>query len=203
MARYIGPKDKISRRFGVALFGPSKALERRNFPPGQHGFRAGRKKKSEYSVALGEKQKLRFQYGVLEKQFRGYYHEAARRRGVTGDAIVQLLETRLDNVCYRLGLGNTRSAARQLVNHGHITVNGTKTDIASFQCKPGDVVKVGERAASQQLGLRALDLTQAVPLKEWLTLDRDAMAGTVARIPEEEDMDHGVNVQLVVELYSR
>ncbi len=203
MARYIGPKDKISRRFGVALFGPSKARERRNFPPGQHGFRAGRKKKSEYSVALGEKQKLRFQYGVLEKQFRGYYHEAARRRGVTGDAIVQLLETRLDNVCYRLGLGNTRSAARQLVNHGHITVNGTKTDIASFQCKPGDVIKVGERAASQQLGLRALDLTQAVPLKEWLTLDRDAMAGTVARIPEEEDMDHGVNVQLVVELYSR
>jgi small subunit ribosomal protein S4 len=203
MARYIGPKDKISRRFGVALFGPSKALERRNFPPGQHGFRAGRKKKSEYSVALGEKQKLRFQYGVLEKQFRGYYAEAARRRGVTGDALVQLLETRLDNVCYRLGLGNTRSAARQLVNHGHITVNGTKTDIASFQCKPGDVIKVGERAASQQLGLRALDLTQAVPLKEWLTLDRDAMAGTVARIPEEEDMDHGVNVQLVVELYSR
>ncbi len=203
MARYIGPKDKISRRFGVALFGPSKALERRNFPPGQHGFRAGRKKKSEYSVALGEKQKLRFQYGVLEKQFRGYYQEAARRRGVTGDTIVQLLETRLDNVCYRLGLGNTRSAARQMVNHGHITVNGTKTDIASYQCKPGDVIKVRDRAASQQLGLRALDLTQAVPLKEWLTLDRDAMAGTVARIPEEEDMDHGVNVQLVVELYSR
>lgn len=203
MARYIGPKDKISRRFGVALFGPSKALERRNFPPGQHGFRAGRKKKSEYSVALGEKQKLRFQYGVLEKQFRGYYAEAARRRGVTGDIIVQLLETRLDNVCYRLGFGNTRSSARQLVNHGHITVNGTKTDIASYQCKPGDVIKVGERSASQQLGLRALDLTQAVPLKDWLTLDREAMAGTVARIPEEEDMDHGVNVQLVVELYSR
>ncbi len=203
MARYIGPKDKISRRFGVALFGPSKALERRNFPPGQHGFRAGRKKKSDYSIALGEKQKLRFQYGVLEKQFRGYYAEAARRRAVTGDTLVQLLETRLDNICYRLGFGNTRSGARQLVNHGHITVNGVKTDIASFQCKPGDVIKVGARAASQQLGLRALDLTQAVPLKDWLTLDRDAMAGTVARLPEEEDMDHGVNVQLVVELYSR
>ncbi len=203
MARYIGPKDKISRRFGVALFGPSKALERRNFPPGQHGFRAGRKKKSDYSIALGEKQKLRFQYGVLEKQFRGYYAEAARRRAVTGDTLCQLLETRLDNVCYRLGLGNTRSAARQLVNHGHITVNGTKTDIASFQCKPGDVIKVASKASSQQLGLRALDLTQAVPLKEWLTLDREAMAGTVARIPENEDMDHGVNVQLVVELYSR
>jgi len=203
MARYIGPKDKISRRFGVALFGPSKALERRNFPPGQHGFRAGRKKKSEYSVALGEKQKLRFQYGVLEKQFRKYYAEAARRRGVTGDTLVQLLETRLDNVCYRLGFGNTRSATRQLVNHGHVTVNGVKTDVASFQCKPGDVIKISDKAASQQLGLRALDLTQAVPLKDWLTLDRTAMEGTVARIPEEEDMDHGVNVQLVVELYSR
>ncbi len=203
MARYIGPKDKISRRFGVALFGPSKALERRNFPPGQHGFRAGRKKKSDYSIALGEKQKLRFQYGVLEKQFRGYYHEAARRRGVTGDAIVQLLETRLDNVCYRLGFGNTRSGARQFVNHGHIKVNGVKTDIASFQCKPGDKIEVGERAASQQLGLRALDLTQAIPMKDWLTIDRDKMVGTVARNPEEEDMDHGVNVQLVVELYSR
>ena len=201
MARYIGPKDKISRRFGVALFGPSKALERRNFPPGQHGFRAGRKKKSDYSIALGEKQKLRFQYGVLEKQFRGYYHEAARRRAITGDTLVQLLETRLDNVCYRLGFGNTRSAARQFVNHGHITVNGTKVDVASFQCKPGDKIEVGKRAASQQLGLRALDLTQAVPLKEWITLDRENMVGTVARNPEEEDMDHGVNVKLVVDLY--
>ena len=203
MARYIGPKDKICRRFGVALFGPSKALERRNFPPGQHGLRAGRRKKSDYSVALGEKQKLRFQFGVLEKQFRGYYAEAARRRGITGDTLVRLLETRLDNVCYRLGLGNTRSAARQLVNHGHITVNGVKTDIASFQCKPGDVVAVAQKASSQQLGLRALDLTQAVPQKDWLTLDREKMAGTVARLPEPEDSDHGVNVQLVVELYSR
>ena len=203
MARYIGPKDKICRRFGVALFGPSKALERRNFPPGQHGLRAGRRKKSDYSVALGEKQKLRFQFGVLEKQFRGYYAEAVRQRGITGDTLVRLLETRLDNVCYRLGLGNTRSAARQLVNHGHITVNGVKTDIASFQCKPGDVVAVAQKASSQQLGLRALDLTQAVPQKDWLTLDREKMAGTVARLPEPEDSDHGVNVQLVVELYSR
>ena len=203
MARYIGPKDKICRRFGVALFGPAKALERRNFPPGQHGLRAGRRKKSDYSVALGEKQKLRFQFGVLEKQFRGYYAEAVRQRGITGDTLVRLLETRLDNVCYRLGLGNTRSAARQLVNHGHITVNGVKTDIASFQCKPGDVVAVAQKASSQQLGLRALDLTQAVPQKDWLTLDREKMAGTVARLPEPEDSDHGVNVQLVVELYSR
>ena len=129
MARYTGPKDKISRRFGVALFGPSKALERRAFPPGQHGVRAGRRKKSDYAVALGEKQKLRFQFGVLEKQFRLYYAEASRRRGVTGEVLCQLLELRLDNVCYRLGLGNTRSAARQLVNHGHIEVNGKRVDV--------------------------------------------------------------------------
>jgi len=203
MARYIGPKDKISRRFGVALFGPSKALERRNFPPGQHGLRAGRRKKSEYAVALGEKQKLRFQYGVLEKQFRKYYAEAARRRGITGDTLLQLLETRLDNVCYRLGFGNTRSAARQFVSHGHIAVNGVKTDIASFNCKPGDVITVVDKPSSKQLALRLMDQTQAVPLKDWLTIDREACSGTIARLPENEDMDAGVNVQLVVELYSR
>ncbi|MGJ8677501.1 MAG: 30S ribosomal protein S4 [Akkermansiaceae bacterium] len=203
MARYTGPKDKISRRFGVALFGPSKALERRAFPPGQHGVRAGRRKQSEYAVALGEKQKLRFQFGVLEKQFRLYYAEAVRRRGITGEVLCQLLETRLDNVCYRLGLGNTRSAARQMVNHGHIQVNGKRVDIASFQVKPGDTISVQDKPSSQQLGLRYMDLTQAVPSKEWLVLDRNAMEGKVVRVPETEDFDHQVNVQLVVELYSR
>jgi small subunit ribosomal protein S4 len=203
MARYTGPKDKISRRFGVALFGPSKALERRAFPPGQHGVRAGRRKKSDYAVALGEKQKLRFQYGVLEKQFRLYYAEATRRRGITGDLLLQILELRLDNVCYRLGLGNTRSAARQLVNHGHIQVNGKRVDIPSYQCKPGDVITVQDKPSSQQLGLRFMDLTQAVPLKEWLTLDRATMTGRIVRVPENDDMDAQVNVQLVVELYSR
>lgn len=203
MARYIGPKDKISRRFGVALFGPSKALERRNFPPGQHGLRAGRRKKSDYAVALGEKQKLRFQFGVLEKQFRGYYAEAARRRGITGDTLCQLLETRLDNVCFRLGFGMTRSAARQFVSHGHIMINGVKTDIPSYNCKPGDVIKIRSKQSSQQLALRLLDQTQAIPMKEWLVCDREKLEGTIARLPESEDMDHGVNVQLVVELYSR
>ena len=203
MARYTGPKDKISRRFGVALFGPSKALERRSFPPGQHGVRAGRRKKSDYAVALGEKQKLRFQYGVLEKQFRLYYAEASRRRGITGDLLLQILELRLDNVCYRLGLGNTRSAARQLVNNGHIKVNGKRVDIASYQCKPGDVISVQDKPSSQQLGLRFMDLTQAVPLKDWLELDRTAMKGSITRVPENDDMDAQVNVQLVVELYSR
>jgi small subunit ribosomal protein S4 len=203
MARYTGPRAKISRRFGVALFGSSKALERRNFPPGQHGLRAGRKKKSDYSVALGEKQKLRFQYGVLEKQFRGYYEEAASRRGITGEILLQLLETRLDNVCYRLGLGNTRAAARQLVNHGHVLVNGDRVDIASFQVKPGDKIKIGGKPSAQQLALRMMDLTQSVPLVDWLTLDRETMEGVVERVPERSDIDPLVNEQLIVELYSR
>ena len=203
MARYTGPRTKISRRFGVALFGSSKALERRNFPPGQHGLRAGRKKKSDYSVALGEKQKLRFQYGVLEKQFRGYYEEAARRRGVTGEILLQLLELRLDNVCYRLGFGNSRQAARQLVNHGHVLVNGKRVDIPSYQVKPGDKIKIGGKPSSQQMALRALDLTQSSPLVDWLTIDKEGLEGTVSRTPERSDIDPLVNEQLIVELYSR
>ncbi|MFU8893918.1 MAG: 30S ribosomal protein S4 [Luteolibacter sp.] len=203
MARYTGPRTKLSRRFGVALFGSSKAFERRNFPPGQHGVRAGRKKKSEYAVALGEKQKLRFQYGILEKQFRAYYQEAARRRGVTGETMLQLLETRLDNVCYRAGFGNSRQAARQLVNHGHVSVNGHKVDIPSFQTKPGDVIKVSEKPSSKQLAARMLDLTQAMPQVDWIDVDRDAMQATVTRVPERSDIDPIVNEQLIVELYSR
>lgn len=203
MARYTGPRAKISRRFGVSLFGPSKAVERRNFPPGQHGVRAGRKKKSEYSVALGEKQKLRFQYGVLEKQFRGYYEEATRRRGITGQILLQLLELRLDNVVYRAGLANTRQAARQLVNHGHILVNGRSVDIPSYQVKPGDVIKVAAKPSSQQLATRMTDLTQAAPVADWLTADKDKLEVTVARVPERSDIDPLVNEQLIVELYSR
>lgn len=203
MARYTGPRAKISRRFGVSLFGPSKAVERRNFPPGQHGVRAGRKKKSEYSVALGEKQKLRFQYGVLEKQFRGYYEEAARRRGVTGVILLQLLELRLDNVIYRSGFANTRQAARQLVNHGHVLVNGRSVDIPSYQVKPGDVVKVAAKPSSQQLATRMVDLTQASPIADWLTVDKDKLEAVIARVPERSDIDPLVNEQLIVELYSR
>ena len=203
MARYTGPRTRLSRRFGVALFGASKALERRNFPPGQHGMRAGRKKKSDYAVALGEKQKLRFQYGILEKQFRGYYEEAAKRRGVTGLIMLQMLELRLDNVCFRLGFGNSRAAARQLVNHGHVLVNGKQVDIPSFQVKPGDKVKIGGKPSAQQLALRMMDLTQSVPLVDWLSLDREGMEGTVERVPEREDIDPTVDEQLIVELYSR
>jgi len=203
MARYTGPRERINRRFGVPLFGASKTLERRNFPPGQHGLRAGRRKKSDYSVALGEKQKLKYQYGVLEKQFRAYYEEAARRRGITGEIMLQLLETRLDNVCYRLGLGNSRSAARQFVGHGHILVNGKKVDVPSYQVRPGDKISVANKPSTQQLALRFLDLTQSVPLVEWLAFDREKIEGTVARVPERSEIDPQVDEQRIVELYSR
>lgn len=203
MARYTGPSNKISRRFGVALFGPSKALERRAYPPGQHGVRAGRRKQSDYAIALAEKQKLRFQYGLLEKQFRRYFKEAQRRRGVTGETMLQLLETRLDNVAYRLGLGATRRASRQFVNHGHVTVNGTRVDIPSYEVKPGDVIKVGDSNRSQQLAMRLLDSTQARVVPEWLAMDRDGLQGSMSCLPEKDEIDPLVNVQLVVELYSR
>lgn len=203
MARYTGPSDKISRRFGVALFGPSKALERRNFGPGQHGARSVRSKKTDYSIMLGEKQKLKFQYGLLEKQFRNTFEEAARRRGVTGEILLQLLELRLDNVVYRLGMGNTRRAARQFVGHGHILVNGRRCDIASYTCKPGDKISVRNNPASRQLALKMMDTTAHVPQPEWLVADRENYSAKVARIPAIGEFDPQVNVQLVVELYSR
>ncbi len=154
MARFTGPKTKISRRYGVPIFGPSKALERKNYPPGIHGPKGSRRKQSEYAIALGEKQKLRLMYGLMERQFRRYYEIALSRRGVTGETLLQLLETRLDNVVYRLGFANTRRGARQLVGHGHVQVNGRKVDISSFTVKIGDKVTVSERPKSRQLATR-------------------------------------------------
>jgi len=203
MARYTGPKVKISRRFGTPIFGPSKVLERRNTPPGAHGNRRFRKKSSEYSEALCEKQKLRYQYGLMEKQFRRLFEEAARRRGVTGVILLQLLETRLDNVLFRLGYGHTRPASRQFVGHGHVLVNGRRCDIPSYQCKPGDKITIRDNARSQQLGMRLLDQSQSRPVPEWVVIDRDKQAGSVARVPTREEIDPIVNEQLVVELYSR
>ncbi len=203
MARYTGPRDKVSRRFGVELFGPSKSFARRPFPPGQHGVRAGRKKKSDYGVMLAEKQKLRFQYGVLEGQFRKYYEEASRRRGITGEILLQLLELRLDNVVYRLGFANTRAAARQMVSHGHVTVNGRKVNVASFNCSPGDVIAVAPKAASQTLVTRYADLTQTVVVPDWMECDKDKFTGKISRVPTKEEIAPIVNEQLIVELYSR
>ena len=203
MARYTGPTAKISRRFGGELFGASKAFARRPFPPGQHGARAGRKKKSDYGIMLAEKQKLRFMYGVLEGQFRKYYEEASRRRGVTGDILLQLLELRLDNIIYRLNFATTRAAARQMVSHGHVTVNGKKVNIASYSCKPGDVISVAAKARSQALANRFVELAASATTPDWLEVDTAKLPGKVARIPSVEEIAPIVNVQLIVELYSR
>jgi small subunit ribosomal protein S4 len=202
MARYTGPRTKKSRRYGVALFGPHKALERRNYPPGVHGDK-GRRKQSEYATALGEKQKLRIMYGLLERQFRRYYEIALRRRGVTGEILLQLLETRLDNVVFRLGLANSRRASRQMVNHGHVAVNGRKVTIASYNTKIGDVVEVRGNAVSRQLATRGLAAMQIATVPEWLLMDKDNFKGEVKRIPTREEIAPIVNEQLIIELYSR
>jgi small subunit ribosomal protein S4 len=203
MARYTGPREKIARRFGIALFGPSKALELRNFPPGQHGARNTRRKQSEYGAALAEKQKLRFQYGVLERQFRRMFAEAQRRKGVTGEILLQMLEQRLDNVVYRMGFANTRFASRQLVAHRHITVNGTRVNIASYQVQPGDVISAAGNPRSQQLIGRFLEMTLGTPDPDWMTVDRDKLSATFNRLPTREEINPIANEQLVVELYSR
>lgn len=203
MARFTGPKTKVARRYGVALFGPSKALERKNYPPGIHGPKGSRRKQSEYAVALGEKQKLRYQYGLLERQFRRYFEVALRRRGVTGETLLQLLETRLDNVVFRLGFANTRRAARQLVSHGHVQVNGRKVNISSFNVRAGDTVTMRENPKSRQLAARHMELTQIAPVPDWLTCNREGLTGQVSRIPSRDEIQPVVNEQLIVELYSR
>jgi small subunit ribosomal protein S4 len=203
MARYTGPKTKISRRFGVALFGPSKALERKNYGPGMHGPKGSRRKQSDYSVALAEKQKLRYQYGVLERQFRRYFSIASTRRGVTGEILLQLLETRLDNVVYRLGFANSRSASRQMVSHGHVQVNGRKVDISSFNVKAGDTIVVKDKPQSRRLAAKNLELTQITPVPDWLVVDKEQFSGKVSRIPTRDEIAPIVNEQLIVELYSR
>ncbi len=202
MARYTGPRDKINRRFGQPIFGASKALERRNFPPGVHGAK-GRRKQSDYAVALGEKQKMKYGYGLLEKQFRRVYQKAMQSRGVTGEKMLQLLETRLDTVVDRLGFSATRRGARQMVSHGHINVNGRRVSIPCYACRPGDVIEVRDNPKSRQLGSRGLETTQIRPLPDWMTLNKDAFKGTLTRVPTREELTPVANEQLVVELYSR
>ena len=203
MARYTGPKSRISRRYGVALYGPSKSLERKNYPPGMHGPKGSRRKQSDYATALAEKQKLRYQYGLMERQFRRYFETALRKRGVTGETLLQMLETRLDNIVYRLGFANSRGSARQLVAHGHVTVNNRKVNVSSYNVKAGDVIAIKDKPGSRRLVARNLELTQIQPVPDWLVADKDQFQGKIMRIPSREEIAPIVNEQLVVELYSR
>lgn len=203
MARYTGPKTKVSRRYGVLLAGSARAFEHKPYAPGQHGPKGSRRKISEYGTALAEKQKLRFQYGVLERQFRRYFETALKTRGITGLILLQILETRLDNIVYRLGFSKTRAGARQLVGHGHIAVNGRKTDISSATLKVGDVISVRAKDGSKRLAQRGLEQTQIVEPPDWLLVDKENLSGKVVRIPTREEINPVVNEQLVVELYSR
>ena len=202
MARYTGPRTRISRRFGTPIFGPSKSLERRNFPPGMHGPKA-RRKVTDYGLGLLEKQKLRYYYGLLERQFRGIYERALRRRGVTGETMLQMLETRLDSVVYNLGFAATRPASRQLVGHGHVKVNGRKVSIASYAVKVNDVIEVQDNNVSRQLATRGLEASTSRLVPDWLSLTKDTFQGKVMRMPSREDIQPIANEQAVVEFYSR
>lgn len=202
MARYSGPRLRISRRFGTPIFGPSKYLERKNYGPGVHGPKS-RRKNTDYALGLIEKQKLRYYYGLLERQFRGVYQRALKRRGVTGETMLQILETRLDNVVYHLGFANTRAAARQMVGHGHIRVNGRKVSIPSYGLKVNDVIEVKDSSVSRQMGTRNLESSTSRAVPEWLSLNKDAFKGTVVRIPSRDEIQPIANEQAVVEFYSR
>ncbi|MBL9136701.1 MAG: 30S ribosomal protein S4 [Verrucomicrobiales bacterium] len=202
MARYTGPRERISRRLGVPIFGYSKSLEKRNYPPGQHGPKS-RRKVTDYALGLLEKQKLRYYYGLQERQFRRVYEAALRRRGVTGEQMLQLLETRLDSIVYSLGLANTRPAARQMIGHGHVKVNGRKVDVPSFAVKPNDVIEIRGNAVSRQLATKGLELSTSRPVPDWLSVNKEGLKGTVVRMPTREDLQPIANEQAVVEFYSR
>jgi len=202
MARYTGPRVRISRRFGLPIFGPSKYLERRNYGPGVHGPKS-RRKHTDYGLGLIEKQKLRYFYGLMEKQFRGVYEKALRRRGVTGEQMLQILETRLDNVVFHLGLATTRAAARQMVAHGHITVNGRKVNIPSYALRVNDAVGVKNNNVSRQLATKNLELSTSRSVPDWLSLTKEEFKGVVMRIPTRDEINPIANEQAVVEFYSR
>ncbi|MBR9847676.1 MAG: 30S ribosomal protein S4 [Algicola sp.] len=201
MARYTGPKTKIARKFGEAIFGDDKAFEKRNYPPGQHGNNRRRGKKSEYAIQLMEKQKAKYTYGILEKQFRNMFKKATAAQGITGEVLLQLCESRLDNVAFRMGLSPSRSGARQLVSHRHITVNGNIVNIPSYQLKAGDVVAVREKSKS----LEAIQnsLANSSNVYEWITWNNDTKQGTYVSVPERIQIPENINEQFIVELYSK
>src|SRR6202453_255552 len=202
MARYTGPRVRISRRFGTPIFGPTKYLERRNYGPGVHGPKS-RRKHTDYGLGLIEKQKLRYYYGLMERQFRGVYESALRRRGVTGEQMLQILETRLDNVAYHLGFGNTRAASRQLVGHGHVKVNGRKVNISSYALKVNDVIEIKDSNVSRQLATKNMESATSRAVPDWLSLNKEDFKGTVMRIPSRDEIQPIANEQAVVEFYSR
>lgn len=201
MARYTGPKTKIARKFGEAIFGEDKSFEKRNYPPGQHGNNRRRGKKSEYAIQLMEKQKAKYTYGILERQFRGLFKKARTAQGITGEVLLQLCESRLDNVVFRMGIAPTRSGARQLVSHRHITVNGELVNIPSYSLKAGDVVAVREKSKSLEAIERSLSNSSAV--YEWITWNDDTKQGTYVAVPARIQIPENINEQFIVELYSK
>jgi len=201
MARYTGPKTKIARKFGESIFGDDKSFEKRNYPPGQHGNNRRRGKKSEYAIQLAEKQKAKYTYGILERQFRNMFKKATSSRGKTGEVLLQLCESRLDNVVFRMGIAPSRSAARQLVSHRHIVVNGEKVNIPSYQLKPGDTVGVREK--SKSLEAIEVSLANASHVYEWITWDNAIKRGTYVSTPERIQIPENINEQFIVELYSK
>lgn len=201
MARYTGPKTKIARKFGDAIYGADKSFERKNYPPGFHGANKKRRKTSEYGLQLKEKQKAKYTYGVLEKQFANLFNKAQRSKGVTGEVLLQLLESRLDNVVYRLGIAPTRSAARQLVSHRHITVNDTLVNISSYLLRTGDIVGVREKSKSLEVISESLE-SRRVSVS-WLEWDGAQMTGKYMNKPEREEIPENIKEQLIVELYSK
>ncbi|NNF18653.1 MAG: 30S ribosomal protein S4 [Flavobacteriaceae bacterium] len=201
MARYTGPKTKIARKFGEAIFGDDKSFEKKNYPPGQHGNNRRRGKKSEYAIQLMEKQKAKYTYGILERQFRNIFARANRSKGVTGEVLLQLCESRLDNVVFRFGISTSRRGARQLVSHRHITVNGEVVNIPSYSLKAGDVVGVREKSKSLQTIQDALAANSSV--YEWLSWNSEKMQGTFVAVPERIQIPENIKEQLIVELYSK
>jgi len=201
MARYTGPKTKISRKFGESIFGDDKSFEKRNYPPGQHGNNRRRGKKSEYAMQLAEKQKAKYTYGMLERQFRNLFKKASADNGITGEVLLQLCESRLDNVVYRMGISPTRSGARQLVSHRHITVNGKLVNIPSYQLNAGDVVGVREK--SKSLSAIESSLANNSNVFEWMTFNTATKEGTFVSVPVRLQIPENIKEQLIVELYSK
>lgn len=201
MARYTGPRTKIARKFGDAIYGADKSFERKNYPPGFHGANKKRRKTSEYGLQLKEKQKAKYTYGILEKQFSNLFKKAQRNKGVTGEVLLQLLESRLDNVVFRLGIAPTRSGARQLVSHRHVTVNGAVVNVPSYQLRPGDIVGVREKSKSLEVITESLEGRRASA--SWLEWDGSQMSGKFMNRPEREEIPENIKEQLIVELYSK